>query len=131
MSRQLNQCFTEYAAARASFEALTESLYKIVTESFPQNSVALHHDTSSQFVIICQVDCEDPTKVGCLFENGNVWYKDVIRLTLVDDKSQWPTWVRDRLLDALPGRRALREEQDFKRWQKQYQDAQEAMRRGW
>ena len=104
--------------AAIEYRTIAKELRAMVKEKLPFHSVV--HD-GQQHVIVFGYNDAPEDKVVCLFENMNTWFRNVEDLTVIEDKTEWPEWIRKFLLGQLPGRVKQREREYKEASRKEYE----------
>lgn len=83
-----------------------DELEKLRDEAFPRGCIVKVEGNYG--IATFSLDC--PTdKVPVIFENGNTWWKDIEKVTRVDDVKSLPAWVRRMKLALWFGQKWHRE----------------------
>ena len=114
----MTKTLLEYHEIEVKYKAAEAKLRAERDAEFPYHSVAVH---GGQHVIVTlNGDCP-ADKVACMFCNHNVWWKKIEDVTPERDKSKWPRWIKEYLLDTLPGRReAIRKAEWDREWKERH-----------
>lgn len=84
----------------ANYEKARDELSNFLVQQFHVGDVVWFHVLDSRIQAIVHGYCTDPCVIAMLFESGNVWAKDVLRISS-SEKCEWQPWViRKKRSDA-------------------------------